>query len=279
MAREEGEARGQARDDARMTFIVIPHGKGDLSTRSFEISYRRLRMAAVGGAIVVVLVFLMAASWIWVAAQAARVPSLQREVAALQGERQERERLARTVARMQATYEQIRVMLRGELPPLDSALVAPAQRSVRDSTAGRAPAGAPTDTAFTDSTQAALPRAWPLGALGFVTRGPVALPGGHPGLDIAVAAGSQILASGAGTVLEAGEDRVYGRYVRIGHAGGYESVYGHASALLVHAHQHVRRAQVIALSGSTGRSTAPHLHFEIRKDGRAVDPRLLVSNP
>src|SRR5215207_7328194 len=98
------------RDERRMTFVVVPHGgSGDLSTRSYEISYRRLRMAVIAGMVVVALVFLMAASWVWVAAQAAQVPMLRREVASLQHERQERERLARSLARMQATYEQIRV--------------------------------------------------------------------------------------------------------------------------------------------------------------------------
>ncbi|HKP75924.1 MAG TPA: hypothetical protein VJT67_10305, partial [Longimicrobiaceae bacterium] len=103
------------RDERRMTFVVVPHGgSGDLSTRSYEISYRTLRVALwVGGAVVVAL-FLMAASWFWLAAQAGRVQMLQREVASLQRERQERERLARQVARMQATYEQIQVMLKGE---------------------------------------------------------------------------------------------------------------------------------------------------------------------
>jgi hypothetical protein len=116
MARDE-----KTRDERRMTFVVIPHGgSSDLSTRSYEISYRRLRALAITGAVAIALVFLMAASWVWVAAQAARVPMLQREVADLQKERQERERLARSLARMQATYEQIRVMLKGELPPLDS---------------------------------------------------------------------------------------------------------------------------------------------------------------
>ncbi|HET7229539.1 MAG TPA: hypothetical protein VFJ16_06020 [Longimicrobium sp.] len=116
MARDE-----KTRDERRMTFVVIPHGGStDLSTRSYEISYRRLRALAIAATVAVALVFLMAASWVWVAAQAARVPVLRREVAELQQERQERERLARTLARMQATYEQIRVMLKGELPPLDS---------------------------------------------------------------------------------------------------------------------------------------------------------------
>ena len=105
-----------------MTFIVIPHGgRADMSTRSWEVSYRALRRAVIAGIVVAALLFLMAASWVWVAAQAARVPSLRREVALLQRERQEREQLARTLARMQVQYEQIRTMLRGELPPLDSA--------------------------------------------------------------------------------------------------------------------------------------------------------------
>jgi hypothetical protein len=109
------------RDERRMTFVVVPHGgSGDLSTRSYEISYRTLRLAVIGGGVIVALLFVMAASYVWVGAQAARVPILQREIRGLQHERQERERLARQLARMQATYEQIRVMLKGELPPLDS---------------------------------------------------------------------------------------------------------------------------------------------------------------
>jgi hypothetical protein len=108
-------------EERRMTFIVIPHGgRADMSTRSWEVSYRALRRAVIGGIVVGVLLFLMAVSWVWVAAQAARVPSLRREVALLERERQEREQLARTLARMQVQYEQIRTMLRGELPPLDS---------------------------------------------------------------------------------------------------------------------------------------------------------------
>ena len=92
------------RDERRMTFVVVPHGgSGDLSTRSYEISYRKLRLALYAGGAIAIALFLMAASWFWLAAQAGRVQILQREVAELQKERQERERLARTVARMQAT--------------------------------------------------------------------------------------------------------------------------------------------------------------------------------
>jgi murein DD-endopeptidase MepM/ murein hydrolase activator NlpD len=268
-----------------MTFVVVPHGgSGDLSTRSYEISYRKLRLALYGGGALAVALFLMAASWFWLAAQAGRVPMLQREVASLQQERQERERLARTVARMQATYDQIKVLLKGDLPSADSiqararavgARTSGDSAGTRDTTATDATTP---DTAAKDGPRAGLPHAWPLADIAFVTREPTVAPGGHPGLDIAVASGSRILATGAGTVLEAGDDPVYGRFVVIGHGGGYESVYGHASRLLVHPREHVRAEQVIALSGSTGVSTAPHLHFEIRRNGQALDPRRFVAH-
>ena len=274
------------RDERRMTFVVVPHGgSGDLSTRSYEISYRKLRLALYAGGAVAIALFLMAASWFWLAAQAGRVQMLQREVASLQHERQERERLARTVARMQATYDQIKVLLKGELPSADS--IQARARAVGARTPGDS--AVPHDTTATDDTapdsaakdgpSAALPHAWPLADLAFVTREPAAMPGGHPGLDIAVASGSRILATGACEVLETGDDPVYGRFVVIGHGGGYQSLYGHASRLLVHPHEHVRAEQVIALSGSTGVSTAPHLHFEIRRNGRVLDPRRFVANP
>jgi murein DD-endopeptidase MepM/ murein hydrolase activator NlpD len=250
------------REERRMTFIIVPHGSEDLSTRSFEINYRQLRTAATIAGVVGVAILVMAVSWFWVAAQAARVPALQHEIASMQKDRARVEELSRVVARLEAQYGRVRNMLGGDVP--------------RDSVVRDTAAAAADSSAAPASPQASLPRDWPLTVGGFVTRGAGA---GHPGLDIAVAAGSAIHASGGGVVSAAGEDPVYGRYVRIAHGGGYESVYGHASRLLVGTRQQVRRDQVIALSGSTGASTAPHLHFEILKDGSPVDPRSLVRNP
>ena len=101
----------------------------------------------------------------------------------------------------------------------------------------------------------------------------------HPGLDIAVATDSYIRAAGAGTVVDVGEDPVYGRFVVLDHGDGYTTLYGHASLNLVARGQRVRENEVIALSGSTGRSTAPHLHFEVLLNGEAVDPFTLVHQP
>ena len=244
-----------------MTFIVIPHGQGDLSTRSFEVSYRRLRVAAVLVAVTAAAFLGMMLSWWYVAAQAARVPGLQREIAALQRDRLRVEQLSRVVARMEQQYNQVRIMLGADA---DSILKASQRKSQ--------PAG--------DSVGAWAPAVWPLAKRGYVTQ-PYSDPSGsrHPGIDIAVAAGTPIHAVDAGTVLEAGEDQVYGRFVRIAHKGGYESVYAHASRLLVSPGEQVAREQKVALSGNSGRSTAPHLHFEIRRAGESIDPAPLLPRP
>jgi len=79
-----------------------------------------------------------------------------------------------------------------------------------------------------------------------------------------------------GRVKETGDDPAYGLFVMLEHPQGYETMYGHLSRVLVARGDSVRVGQVIALSGSTGRSTAPHLHFEIRRGGRSLDPLSVV---
>jgi murein DD-endopeptidase MepM/ murein hydrolase activator NlpD len=74
-----------------------------------------------------------------------------------------------------------------------------------------------------------------------------------------------------------GDDPEYGLFVRIDHPEGYQTMYGHASRLLVSLGDSVHAGQVVGLSGTTGRSTAPHLHFEVRRDGQPIDPSALVS--
>jgi murein DD-endopeptidase MepM/ murein hydrolase activator NlpD len=75
------------------------------------------------------------------------------------------------------------------------------------------------------------------------------------------------------------EDAVYGNFVTVDHGEGYLTLYAHASEIFVEPGQRVRRNEVIALTGNTGRSTAPHLHFEIRLNGETVDPLTLVDPP
>jgi murein DD-endopeptidase MepM/ murein hydrolase activator NlpD len=94
----------------------------------------------------------------------------------------------------------------------------------------------------------------------------------HPGIDIAVPVGTSVAAAAAGRVIIAGWVSGYGNYVAVDHGGGISTGYGHLSQIFVSVGQDVQRGQVIGVSGNTGRSTGPHLIFEVRRNGSPVDP-------
>lgn len=94
----------------------------------------------------------------------------------------------------------------------------------------------------------------------------------HEGVDIAGDYGTPISATAAGTVTQAGWVGGYGYLVEVKHADGIVTRYGHNSAVLVYEGQHVDQGSMIALMGSTGNSTGPHCHYEVRINGEAVDP-------
>ena len=96
--------------------------------------------------------------------------------------------------------------------------------------------------------------------------------GKHTGVDLAAREGTQIAAAAAGTVLQTGEGEYIGKFVILSHKDSYTTVYGHCSQILATAGKTVKKGQLIAKSGQTGRTTGPHLHFEIRKNGVPQDP-------
>ena len=103
---------------------------------------------------------------------------------------------------------------------------------------------------------------------------------GHPGIDIAAAYGTPIHAAGTGVVIYAGWESGYGNYTCISHGGGISTCYGHQSAIYVTVGETVTRSQVIGAEGSTGYSTGPHVHFEVRVNGQVRNPRLFIpGNP
>jgi murein DD-endopeptidase MepM/ murein hydrolase activator NlpD len=95
----------------------------------------------------------------------------------------------------------------------------------------------------------------------------------HEGLDFTARSGTPIRAAADGIVTTASRTSDYGNLVKLNHGAGLETRYAHASKLLVKPGERVVKGQVIALVGTTGRSTGPHLHYEIRLDGHALDPR------
>lgn len=94
----------------------------------------------------------------------------------------------------------------------------------------------------------------------------------HEGLDIAVPTGTPVAAAAPGVVLSAGWGDGYGNLVVVDHGGGIATAYAHNSSISVSAGQRVERGAILALAGSTGRSTGPHVHFEVRVNGAATNP-------
>ncbi len=100
----------------------------------------------------------------------------------------------------------------------------------------------------------------------------------HNGIDIAVPEGTNIKPILSGKVVYSGYSKGYGNCVIIEHEGGIQTIYAHNSKNFVKVGDTVTPQTVIALSGSTGRTTGPHLHFEIRKKGKALDPMIVLNN-
>jgi murein DD-endopeptidase MepM/ murein hydrolase activator NlpD len=243
--------------DKFLTVLVVPHDERDV--RRLRVSYRWIKVGMwLAGAVVVVAV-LAILSYGRVASRAARVAFLERENEKLVAENAKVDAIAQNLERTERAYAQIREM--AGLPPVD-----------RDPSPAGSREGGGAKASLTASTAPdSVPAGWPLALKGFKTAG-YSGPQGHPGLDIAVPVHTPVLATARGTVAAAESDPVYGHYVVLGHGGGLETMYGHNALLLVEAGEHVTRGQPIAYSGNSGRSTAPHLHYEIRREGRAVDP-------
>ena len=98
----------------------------------------------------------------------------------------------------------------------------------------------------------------------------------HKGLDLAAPHGTPIYAPVAGRVVMAARNRGYGNFIKLDHSSGISSGYGHLSRFAVRAGQQVSRGQIIGYVGSTGMSTGPHLHFEVRRGGAQVDPAKIM---
>ncbi len=137
--------------------------------------------------------------------------------------------------------------------------------AIRDAQAGSTGSGAPSAAGFI----------WPV-------NGPVVSGFGmrwgrmHEGIDIAAALGTPIHAAASGTVIHAGWLGGYGNLVVVDHGDGLATAYAHASAILVAVGEQVSQGDTLSLVGSTGNSTGPHLHFEVRVNGSAVDPLLYL---
>jgi murein DD-endopeptidase MepM/ murein hydrolase activator NlpD len=251
------------------SMIIQVQREGGLANRTIVLSPTRVRLLRfVLSRTGMVIASVLGIIFVFFGIQAARVPLLTRRLATMELDAKRLDTLQVTLGQLQKRYEQVQVMLGAS----------PAQRAP----ATPLPEAATTPPPATDTATMTLPTRYPLDAKGFVTRG---LGSGqeygatHPGLDIAVPEGTEVRAAGGGLVVEVSETPEYGKMVRLAHPKGYETRYGHLSQIRVRQGDRVPLGTVLGLSGNTGRSTAPHLHFEVRKDNGAVDPMTLIQQP
>lgn len=232
------------------SMVIQVQREGGLANRTIVLSQRTVKMLrfvmSKTGMVIGAVLF---ALFVFFAIQAARVPLLTHRLSTMESDAKRLDTLQVALAQLQKRYEQVQTML-GATPVVKR-----------------------------DTVVMSIPSRFPLDSRGFVTRGVgsgqeygVA----HPGLDIAVASATEVRAAGGGLVVEVSETPEYGKMIRLSHPEGYETLYGHLSQALVKQGDKVALGAVIALSGNTGRSTAPHLHFEMRKDGQAVDPMQII---
>ena len=262
-------------------YTVIVHRNGALASRQLQVPSWLARALVITLGVVLVLGGVFVVAYGPIVSAALRAPLLQRRVNELTRENARVDQLARELSDAEARYAHLRGMLGARMPasaadadqqfaageePLYVAPPILAQLPAADS-AGATPENGPS-----------IPHRWPLSVPSYRTRGMVDTPGEevHPGIDLAVPEGSSVRASGGGVVERAGTDSSYGLFVLLQHPMGYQTMYGHLSRILVSRGDTVSAGQVIGLSGNTGRSTAPHLHFEVRLRGRSIDPTKLV---
>src|SRR3954471_10177946 len=254
----------------RSVTLVIQRD-GATKTRNIRIPLWTLRLGLWTVGIVCLLLVIVIALYGPLVRAAARVPGMERELARLQAENSRVRELSAALDSAESRYSQVRQMMGGEIvrDPVVSASGLPIAPPIRARLASSVDlAGGLT-----------APRHWPLDESGYITRGQVKATGrneAHPGIDIAVAVGSLVRASGGATVREAGQDPEYGLFVLLDHPEEYQTMYGHLSRIIVTVGDTVASGEVVGLSGNSGRSTAPHLHFEIRQHGVSLDPLMLV---
>lgn len=242
---------------------ILIHRDGAVRSRSYRFPLWLVRTVLIGGGILACLLIVVLALYAPIVALAARVPDLRSEIGRLKAENAQIQNLRVAIDSLESQYTKVRGMLGADVPSQNSAAEKlPSAPTIVVS--GQPPAPG----------ESGVPVRWPLDESGYVTRGQLGAADDptHAGMDIAVPTGTPVRAAGAGTVEEAGTDPEYGMYVLIRHLDGFTTRYAHLSRLLTGVGTVVPVGVVIGLSGNSGRSSAPHLHFEVRREGQSIDP-------
>jgi len=252
-------------DKGKFSIIIVPH---DLKkTRTVRVPYT-LFYAIVGILIAgVAVMFVFAATYGALLLRVQEGRMYKHQLEELQKRQGQIVELRRDVARLRSMNLQVRRMLGLVVTPEDSLAENQAQGARTEM-----PEGMRSEQA---AMLRAIPTFWPV--RGFITNR-FSMAGGeketifHGGIDIAVDRGTPVRAAASGYVAASGWNDSYGYYVQIDHGYGIKTLYAHADLLVVSKGERVAQGQTIAYSGNTGKSTAPHLHFQVTQNNVPVDP-------
>lgn len=247
--------------------IIHVQRESGLANRTLIFTQRQVRLFRIGAIVLGSLIAFGAVSWFFLASQAARVPYLTRRVDQLQHDVSRLDTLQHSLNELAARFQQVQHMMGSSSMPATAA-VASANDTLSKGKTATVTAVAPTRAAPADSS--ILPDQWPLPMAGTL------LASSTPALEIGVPAGTPVRAAGAGLVVEVADDSTLGKLIRISHRSGYETLYGGASEVRVSKGQHVAAGAVIALSGDAPGTLEPHLHFEMRRHGVAIDASSVI---
>lgn len=266
-----------------VSILIIPDGGA--KTIQFKLrswTFKLLTMVLLGGIALLLVSILLSGR---IAAKVQLTDYLARQNEELEAKNRKIESLAAEVAEIRKREQKLRILASGILPSNPKFDERAQKEAVLSDlkTAKSEMNEKPVEPAAQEGgretrTQSAVPTLRPVD--GWITRRfsssgkGTASAQSHAGVDIAASTGTPIHATASGVVDFAGWDQYYGNYVVINHGFGYETAYGHCSRILVKKGDLVRRGEAIALVGSSGRSTAPHLHYEVRKAGVSMDPLL-----
>jgi outer membrane murein-binding lipoprotein Lpp len=259
--------------------IIHVQRESGLANRTLIFTQRQVRLFRIGAIVLGSLILIGAVSWFFLAAQAARVPYLTRRVDQLQHDVSRLDTLQHSLNELAARFQQVQHMMGSSSMTPAGALATEALAKIKTPpvTAVAPTPGATTSSATTSSATSsgapdsiALPDQWPLPVAGTL------LPSSPPTLEIAVPLNTPVRAAGAGLVVEVSDDSTLGKIIRIAHRSGYETVYGGASEVRVSKGQRVAAGTVIALSGDAPATLEPHLHFEMRRHGVAIDASSVI---
>jgi murein DD-endopeptidase MepM/ murein hydrolase activator NlpD len=262
------------RRQKQFSILVIP----DDGSRTSEFKLNYMLLGGLVGLLVCLLLFVFAGGvFFWQAHYwQSRAQTLQRDNLVLKTEMARVDELAQVVTRMKAWDQQLRTILSPniELHPAAYSIAGSGSRAAEEPVTivrGQFQVADQFDARRT-------PSIWPVSqAIGWVSREYQFQQGmirnQHLGIDIAAPEGTPVQATADGLVMVAGIDEVLGQMVVIDHGDGYMTRFGHNGALLVSQGERIRRGQQIAWVGNSGKSSGPHLHYEVLGNGRARDPR------